>query len=166
MGFRDGRRSSPLKVLEEYRRKVASRPKDPALRVGLGNVLRFLGREEEAMEEYRTALELDPLAVEACSSLSEIHEARNEMDLALHYCQDALAVMDRGHYYRTDPSGFREDLREKLQRLGGGMEPHSIASRSPSRDLTFRATPRVGRNAPCPCGSGKKYKKCCLNKGS
>ena len=21
--------------------------------------------------------------------------------------------------------------------------------------------PRVGRNAPCPCGSGKKYKKCC-----
>ena len=24
----------------------------------------------------------------------------------------------------------------------------------------------VGRNAPCPCGSGKKYKKCCMNKGA
>ena len=24
---------------------------------------------------------------------------------------------------------------------------------------------KVGRNAPCPCGSGKKYKKCCMNKG-
>ncbi len=23
---------------------------------------------------------------------------------------------------------------------------------------------KVGRNAPCPCGSGKKYKHCCLNK--
>ncbi|MBR2386384.1 SEC-C domain-containing protein [bacterium] len=22
----------------------------------------------------------------------------------------------------------------------------------------------VGRNDPCPCGSGKKYKNCCLNK--
>ncbi|MBI4649743.1 SEC-C domain-containing protein, partial [Candidatus Desantisbacteria bacterium] len=22
----------------------------------------------------------------------------------------------------------------------------------------------VGRNDPCPCGSGKKYKKCCLLK--
>jgi len=22
----------------------------------------------------------------------------------------------------------------------------------------------VGRNEPCPCGSGKKYKKCCINK--
>ena len=25
----------------------------------------------------------------------------------------------------------------------------------------YRAPPKVGRNAPCPCGSGKKYKKCC-----
>ena len=26
-----------------------------------------------------------------------------------------------------------------------------------------RATPKTGRNDPCPCGSGKKYKHCCLN---
>ena len=24
---------------------------------------------------------------------------------------------------------------------------------------------QTGRNDPCPCGSGKKFKKCCLNKG-
>jgi preprotein translocase subunit SecA len=24
-----------------------------------------------------------------------------------------------------------------------------------------RAEPKVGRNDECPCGSGKKYKKCC-----
>ena len=23
---------------------------------------------------------------------------------------------------------------------------------------------KIGRNEPCPCGSGKKYKKCCINK--
>ena len=27
-----------------------------------------------------------------------------------------------------------------------------------------KSTKKVGRNDPCPCGSGKKYKKCCLNK--
>ena len=27
-----------------------------------------------------------------------------------------------------------------------------------------KAKPRVGRNDPCPCGSGKKYKKCCRDK--
>ena len=24
---------------------------------------------------------------------------------------------------------------------------------------------KIGRNEPCPCGSGKKYKNCCLNSG-
>ena len=27
-----------------------------------------------------------------------------------------------------------------------------------------RETPKVGRNDPCPCGSGRKYKKCCMKK--
>ncbi|MDO9471295.1 MAG: SEC-C metal-binding domain-containing protein [Nitrosomonas sp.] len=22
---------------------------------------------------------------------------------------------------------------------------------------------KIGRNDPCPCGNGRKYKKCCLN---
>ena len=26
------------------------------------------------------------------------------------------------------------------------------------------ATAQVGRNAPCPCGSGRKFKQCCLGK--
>lgn len=25
------------------------------------------------------------------------------------------------------------------------------------------SSPKVGRNDPCPCGSGKKYKKCCFD---
>jgi hypothetical protein len=32
----------------------------------------------------------------------------------------------------------------------------------PAKVETFRREePRIGRNDPCPCGSGKKYKKCC-----
>lgn len=26
----------------------------------------------------------------------------------------------------------------------------------------IRSCPKIGRNDPCPCGRGKKYKKCCL----
>ncbi len=29
---------------------------------------------------------------------------------------------------------------------------------------TAQASPRTGRNDPCPCGSGRKYKQCCLGK--
>lgn len=28
-------------------------------------------------------------------------------------------------------------------------------------DTVVRTSPKVGRNEPCPCGSGKKYKHCC-----
>jgi len=40
--------------------------------------------------------------------------------------------------------------------------PMAEASQAGKRDRTFqRQQPKVGRNDPCPCGSGKKYKKCC-----
>lgn len=32
----------------------------------------------------------------------------------------------------------------------------------PVTEPYVRDTPKVGRNDPCPCGSGRKYKKCCL----
>jgi preprotein translocase subunit SecA len=37
----------------------------------------------------------------------------------------------------------------------------SAAEPPASAAANASATPRVGRNDPCPCGSGKKYKKCC-----
>ena len=38
------------------------------------------------------------------------------------------------------------------------VAPHGAA---PAPVAAPRAQPAVGRNDPCPCGSGKKYKKCC-----
>ena len=32
------------------------------------------------------------------------------------------------------------------------------------RTKIIRVIPKVGRNDPCPCGSGKKAKKCCWDK--
>ncbi|EMF0406572.1 SEC-C domain-containing protein [Enterococcus durans] len=32
----------------------------------------------------------------------------------------------------------------------------------PDTPRTQTKPEKVGRNSPCPCGSGKKYKKCCL----
>ena len=38
-----------------------------------------------------------------------------------------------------------------------------LANRSETHTPVRRAHPRVGRNDPCPCGSGKKFKRCCLH---
>jgi preprotein translocase subunit SecA len=45
----------------------------------------------------------------------------------------------------------------------GGPPPGEI-SRQQRQTPVQRNVPKVGRNDPCPCGSGKKYKKCCLPK--
>ncbi len=39
------------------------------------------------------------------------------------------------------------------------------AADAPKIKTVVKTGPNVGRNAPCPCGSGKKYKKCCAKKG-
>ena len=47
----------------------------------------------------------------------------------------------------------------------GTTQFHALRSFEPAEPFagTYRQeAPRVGRNDPCPCGSGKKYKKCCL----
>lgn len=37
----------------------------------------------------------------------------------------------------------------------------NMDSTSGSINKTVRGVKKIGRNDPCPCGSGKKYKKCC-----
>lgn len=39
----------------------------------------------------------------------------------------------------------------------------AVANRLLARPVRPRGR-RVGRNDPCPCGSGRKYKKCCLGR--
>lgn len=66
---------------------------------------------------------------------------------------------------------FLADL-ERRGRLGGGralgafvraLKPAWLASTGKAVPYARPGTP-VGRNDPCPCGSGQKYKKCCMNR--
>jgi preprotein translocase subunit SecA len=58
----------------------------------------------------------------------------------------------------AEPQSFVEMQKEQDQELVySGGEASAPAKKKPQR----RASKKVGRNDPCPCGSGKKYKKCC-----
>ena len=45
--------------------------------------------------------------------------------------------------------------------LAQDMADQAVAAESKRVETIIRDVPKVGRNDPCPCGSGKKYKKCC-----
>jgi uncharacterized protein len=48
--------------------------------------------------------------------------------------------------------------------LYGAVRFETAMRKSPARSTPAHST-KVGRNAPCPCGSGKKYKRCCGSPG-
>jgi len=49
----------------------------------------------------------------------------------------------------------------------GDGTPQFLDSPAPTTTTTAPPTaPKIGRNDPCPCGSGRKYKKCCLHKST
>ena len=43
----------------------------------------------------------------------------------------------------------------------GAPAQAAVPKREHKQETVRRETPKVGRNDPCPCGSGKKYKHCC-----
>jgi uncharacterized protein len=51
----------------------------------------------------------------------------------------------------------------KLSSLEGAQMPHESLTQLARATITPRF-PNVGRNDLCPCGSGRKHKKCCLGK--
>lgn len=72
---------------------------------------------------------------------------------------------DEGHVefvaqYR-DKKGNLHSHHELSQFLKVDGEWRFRDATSPSQAQVRRETPKVGRNEPCPCGSGKKHKKCC-----
>jgi preprotein translocase subunit SecA len=56
----------------------------------------------------------------------------------------------------TTGMGFQGN-REPVQGAGGPQEPAAAKAGKPQ---PMQVGPKVGRNDPCPCGSGKKYKHC------
>ena len=54
------------------------------------------------------------------------------------------------------PAAASGERRQVATVTGVGANAKSKASRTPIKKAT-----KIGRNDPCPCGSGKKYKKCC-----
>ncbi len=90
------------------------------------------------------------------SRQSEVAQAIREM-FEKYILQDKKYVKRLKHHYKM----FREAVEKKEEKKQlQKMISKKVRKVSPSQG----DRPKIGRNAPCPCGSGKKYKKCCLNK--
>ena len=61
---------------------------------------------------------------------------------------------------------IQDEIEDWQQQIGPTVErlyEHFARHAGQPVQSYVRETPKVGRNDPCPCGSGKKYKRCCLH---
>lgn len=57
--------------------------------------------------------------------------------------------------------GFEETIDEFVETVTTGVNPHGHHHGHAKQEPMVHRAPKLGRNDPCFCGSGKKFKKCC-----
>jgi tetratricopeptide (TPR) repeat protein len=157
----------PQEAIERYQRELAGQPDSADLHVGLGNVYRALGRYSQADVEFERALALDPRNPDVWVNLAQMAGMRRDRDEAIR-CWERVRELARRSDLAPDEAALLADAAdESLADLRRGVFVDFDPFAPPAEPAGPR-TPgqrKVGRNEPCPCGSGKKYKHCHGRKG-
>ncbi len=161
--LRDDREISPL--LEDFVNNIYSEE--------------HMDEMEDASDEY-VANGIRINARIACWQMIQyLPHHENEISyFQMHYPQSYLVVAEKIGRIRSDASAFEEELLQDIQKYadmddielddlrGRLADSYQEMMKKQERVVqdggTYRRTTRkIGRNEPCPCGSGKKYKDCC-----
>jgi preprotein translocase subunit SecA len=145
----------------------------------------------KSLERYITLTAIDKLWQEHLYAMDGLREgvylrAYGQKDPLIEYKQEAFKMFEQlmasikdevlHNLFRSSSSvrAFEEFLANLPQFLsapdeshinaGVGAEPEPQPPAEPEDEVAMpirREEPKIGRNEPCPCGSGKKYKDCC-----
>jgi len=137
------------------------------LKSGIG--LRALGQQDPAAAYANEGFDMFELmiqsikedTVKACYSVTLKTDTRRKQVMS--------GGVDRKDTYVLNGAAIAAENRPKpeqqsvpLQSEQGNIPEAAPVPERPAKPETFRRTEeKIGRNDPCPCGSGKKYKNCC-----
>lgn len=114
----------------------------------------------------------DGQELSACYKTKFLHDDILWTKLDILSIKNGDALDDKGevgfiaHYIESGEKKTLQEVSNFIKQDGkwyyNEHESRIISSDSPPSTKPFnRKQPKVGRNEPCPCGSNKKYKKCC-----
>ena len=160
----DGSVQSVNAAFRQLREKVRENPRDWLSWHRLSNINVSINRPRAALMCARRAYALNPLLLEiiynAAARLQEAGQAQEALDLMNAALQRIDEWTSQSIFIEQEGIDFAElynDLRQETGRTYlPALHPRFIVGHA------HLAPKKVGRNDPCPCGSGKKYKKCCM----
>jgi len=158
--YRWQKRPAP-EVMAELKSAVEQHPQNIINHLRLARAQYVFGRRGRAEECYRRALQIEPNSMEAGLGLAQTLADSSQWREAFGKLCQMLQLKSKWRYFRTDeltPKLLAEEFTELFndlhKKLGERNHPLLHAT-----GVQGRA--KIGRNDPCTCGSGKKYKKCC-----
>jgi hypothetical protein len=109
----------------------------------------------ELLPQINELFERKMVAIFISGDLKEISIDIKEPDI-YEKKRKILSIANRYEQITSTWAAYNEEYDDLIREAfrDSYIEPNTIP---------FKAEPKIGRNDPCPCGSGKKYKKCCLN---
>jgi len=149
-------------------KRIKEEPNNGELYLRAGNVAEKTNRYDEAIKYYEKSLELSSKLIASYMNLVEIYEYRYNYYKIKDAKQNAIFFLEKmmklfmTQDFNTvtirNKNGIVQFIGEKSESLGINFPGLIKVPNHPYKKE------KVGRNEPCLCGSGKKYKKCCLNK--
>jgi preprotein translocase subunit SecA len=162
-------------VLHNYERAVMLQSIDTHWREHLaaldylrqGIHLRGYAQKQPKQEYKREAFELfgsmlDSIKLEVTRHLMAVQvRSQAEVEEAERKAEEAARALKNLQYQHADfQPGVGDDAAEQLPEEAPGRAAGAAMAAGPAAEPFVRSTQKVGRNDPCPCGSGKKYKQC------
>lgn len=154
--------SESQSVVKQFQKSVLLMTIDEAWKEHLRELDQLRQSVQNASYEQK-----DPLLIYKLESFNLFKNMVEEMN------RKAIAILLRGQIYVQNPQDVREAAPErredyskyrtsKEQYPGQAAQAQAAAAHQGAPRVTdpIKAAPRIGRNDPCPCGSGKKYKNC------
>jgi len=139
----------------------------------------FQGKLEREVSQVWNALASEAVELHATDLVDDIRQAYAEeligsffMDMG--YVEEMFALPEEAALAQAKEKtrGLTDDVVGEMrgwacfkpEKAPSAESTQALARALAARDdrsSVVRSEPKVGRNAPCPCGSGKKYKRCC-----
>jgi len=164
----------------------------PVPKVPKGDLIDILKKEWKKREDYfgeditksiliyAVISTIDPLWVEHLTALDDLRDGVRlrgyaQKDPLIEYRKEGFEMfqdlMGKFEYnlvrklFRLEPVNNPINIPKNVTEYQpDAVDPGQSASNEAQKPQTITNSQSVSRNAPCPCGSGKKYKKCCYPK--
>ena len=173
--FIKANKEEPEKISEELQEKALAKYKEKEEEIGSDD-LRELERvvllkvvDEKWMDHIDNMDELkNGIGLRAYGQQDPVVKYRTEggdmfdemnADIKVDVTKILMNIRKQGELKRHETARITKQAQEALHSVDNGQ---IMANEDSKVDRTIRnEEPKVGRNDPCPCGSGKKYKNCC-----